>query len=59
MAPPASHDHRVRFLDHAGGRLLDLSEKEKKGKRRKKEEKKRKKRGKRRRKRRGKRLLQY
>jgi hypothetical protein len=44
MAPPASHDHRVRFLDHAGGRLLDLSEKEKKGKRRKKEEKRGKKR---------------
>jgi len=31
------------FLDHAGGRLLDLSKKEKKGKRRKKEEKKSKK----------------
>jgi len=49
MAPPAQAKSRPWFLDHAGGRLLDLPEKEKKGG----------KRGKRRRKRRGRRLLQY
>jgi hypothetical protein len=34
MAPTAQSKSPPRFLEHAGGRLLDLSEKEKKGKRR-------------------------
>jgi len=43
MAPPAQAKSPARFLDHAGGRLLDLPEKAKKGKKGKKEGKKRKK----------------
>ena len=39
MAPPAQAKSPGRYLDHAGGRLLDLPEKEKKGERGKKEEK--------------------
>ena len=39
MAPPAQAKSQIWFLDHAGGRLLDLPEKAKKGKRGKKEEK--------------------
>ena len=36
MAPPAQAKSRPWFLDHAGERLLDLPEKEKKGERGKK-----------------------
>ena len=45
MAPPARIDNRRGFLDHAGGGLLDLpekeeGEKEKRGKREKREKEK-------------------
>ena len=42
MAPPAQAKSPGRYLDHAGGRLLDLPEKEKKVERGKKGGKKRK-----------------
>ena len=55
MAPPAQSKSPPRFLEHAGGRLLDLPEKEKKReKKTKRKKKERKKEEKRRRKRRGK-----
>lgn len=55
MAPPAQSKSHQWFLEHAGGRLLDLPEKrEKREKKTKRKKKERKKEEKRRRKRRGK-----